>query len=112
MSSGQAIQTQFALMVICGMPTLAKIHLTDGFMTLAATSLALNVIARRLKIMASEIDTTNKFLVSSGGDDIVFLRPLPQRLNYDDALLLAAYIVAMVADSDRWEATLTAVESA
>lgn len=61
-----------------------------------------------------EIDTTNKFLVSSGGADgsIVFLRPLPQRLSQDDALLLAAYLVAMVADSDKWEAVLTAVENA
>jgi hypothetical protein len=61
--------------------------------------------------MADAIDTTNKFLVSTGGDDIVFLRPLPQRMSYDDALLLAAYIVAIVADSDKWEAVLTAVES-
>lgn len=58
------------------------------------------------------IDTTNKFLVSSSNSDVVFLRPLPQRLSEDDALLLAAYIVAMVADSDKWEATLSAVENA
>lgn len=61
--------------------------------------------------MADEIDTTNKFLVSVGGDGIVFLRPLPQQMSRDDALLLAAYIVAIVADNDKWEATLTAVES-
>ena len=61
--------------------------------------------------MADEIDTTNKFFVASDGRGIVFLRPLPQRLGHDDALLLAAYLVAMVADSDRWERVLKAVES-
>ena len=60
----------------------------------------------------AEIDTTNRFLVSMAGRDIVFLRPLPQRLSEDDALLLAAYLVAMIADSDKWEAVLTAVENA
>lgn len=59
-----------------------------------------------------EVDTTNKFLLSGSNGDIVFLRPLPQRLNKEDALLVAAYIVAMIADSDRWEAVLTAVEQA
>lgn len=59
-----------------------------------------------------KVDTTNKFVVSSSNDDIVFLRPVPQRLSKDDALLLAAYIVALVADSDQWEAVLTAVENA
>ncbi|OLE54191.1 MAG: hypothetical protein AUG51_09370 [Acidobacteria bacterium 13_1_20CM_3_53_8] len=60
----------------------------------------------------AEIDPFNKFIVSSSGNgDIVFLRPLPRRLTEDDALLLAAWIVALVADSNKWEAVLQAVES-
>lgn len=59
----------------------------------------------------TEVDTFNKFLVASNGDGVTFLRPLPQRLSADDALLLAAYIVAIVADEDKWKAILTAVES-
>lgn len=68
------------------------------------------MIERRETYMA-EIDTTNKFLVSKSDGGFVFLRPLPQRMSDDDALLLAAYLVAMVADSDKWEAVLTAVEN-
>jgi hypothetical protein len=63
------------------------------------------------KLMA-EIDTFNKFLVCAGGVGIVFLKPVPQELSEDDALLLAAYLVSMVADSDKWERVLTAVENA
>jgi len=43
----------------------------------------------------SEIDTFNKFLVAAGGDNIVFLKPVPQNISGDDALLLAAYLVSM-----------------
>lgn len=59
----------------------------------------------------TEIDTTNKFLVASQGDDFVFLRPVPQKLSKDDALLLAAYLVAMTADDARWDRVLTAVSN-
>lgn len=37
----------------------------------------------------------NKFLVASQGDNLVFMRPLPQKLSYDDALLLAAWLKVM-----------------
>lgn len=57
-----------------------------------------------------EIDTSNKFLVRAAGDKIAFLKPLPMVISQDDALLLAAYIVAIVADQDKWERVLTAVE--
>lgn len=41
------------------------------------------------------IDTTNRFMVASQGDELVILNP-PRRLSADDALLLlAAYLVAM-----------------
>ena len=59
----------------------------------------------------TEIDTTNKFLVSSQGDNIVFIRPVPQRISQQDALLLAAYLVSMVCNEDQWQATLQAVQS-
>lgn len=61
--------------------------------------------------MTDEIDTTNKFLVGVMGDGIVFLRPVPRTLTRDDALLLAAYLVAMVCDDARWDAVRKAVES-
>lgn len=66
-----------------------------------------------------EIDTTNKFLIAAsvgkGQDEIIFLTPVPQRLSRADAILLAAWIVAM-ADDDRDESTdfekvLTAVNN-
>jgi hypothetical protein len=56
------------------------------------------------------IDVTNKFLIAKRGDEeFVFLRPLPQQLSEDDALLVAAYIVAMCSDKERWKAILQAV---
>ncbi len=42
----------------------------------------------------SEIDTFNKFLEGSHADSFVILHP-PRVLTADDALLLAAYLVAM-----------------
>lgn len=59
-----------------------------------------------------EIDTTNKFLVAGSGKDIVFLRPVPMRISHQDALLLAAYLVAMADADDNWERTLSAVQNA
>ena len=61
--------------------------------------------------MDGEIDVTNKFLVAAQGGEIVFLRPVPQRVSHQDALLLAAYLVAMVGDDAQWAATKTAVEN-
>jgi hypothetical protein len=42
-----------------------------------------------------EIDTFNKFGVGVRGDELVFLRPVPRQLTRADALLLAAFIVAL-----------------
>lgn len=61
--------------------------------------------------MDDKIEIGNKFLVITDSHGIAFARPLPQRLSVDDALLLAAYIVAIVADEEKWTAILTAVES-
>lgn len=55
------------------------------------------------------IDTTNKFLIGRQGNGFVFLRQIPPRLSHDDAMLLAAYIVAMCSDRERWKAVLQAV---
>jgi len=45
------------------------------------------------------IDTANRFMVGVFRDDLVFLRPVPQKLSKDDALNLAAWIVALADDS-------------
>jgi hypothetical protein len=62
--------------------------------------------------MTDEIDTTNKFLVGVQGDCIVFLRPVPRSIPKEDALLLAAYIVALVGDGIGWDVLLSAVQNA
>lgn len=41
------------------------------------------------------MDTSNKFLVGSQAGNIVFMRPVPQSITADDALLLAAYLVSI-----------------
>ena len=43
--------------------------------------------------MDEPIETTNKFGIAVQGDMIVILFPLP--LSHDDALLVAAYLVAL-----------------
>lgn len=62
----------------------------------------------------SAIDITNKFLVALQGRDVVCLRPIPQRLSTPDALLLAAYLVAMAmpaAGEPTFEEVRAAVEN-
>lgn len=58
------------------------------------------------------MDTMNKFLIGLNGDDLVFLKPVPQRLSKEDSLLLAAWLVAMVADVDQFMEMLKAIENA
>lgn len=59
-----------------------------------------------------KIETANKFMVGMQGDQIVIgLALRTSRMTIDDALNLAAYLVAMVGDDERWEATLEAIES-
>ena len=41
------------------------------------------------------MDTTNKFLVGLHGNDLVLMRRVPQRLSVDDAMNLAAWLVAL-----------------
>lgn len=51
--------------------------------------------------MATDLSTFNKFGVGAmiGSDEIVLLKPVPQRMTRDDAIILAAYLVS-VADLD------------
>lgn len=44
--------------------------------------------------MSDPIDTTNKFIVSAQGDDLLILRAV-SRITQEDALNLAAYLVAL-----------------
>jgi hypothetical protein len=46
-----------------------------------------------------KFDTTNKFMVGVQGETIVFMRPVPQRLSKEDALVLGAWIVALATDN-------------
>lgn len=44
----------------------------------------------------TEIDTSNLFFVGSNGDTLVFTLPVPRQISKEDALNLAAWIVAIV----------------
>jgi hypothetical protein len=59
----------------------------------------------------NDIDTSNKFMVASQGETLVFLRPLPRTMTKDDALNLAAYIVAMTCNDEKWQRTLDAISN-
>lgn len=64
---------------------------------------------------AINMDTTNEFLVGSGGDGIVILRPPRGSITKEQALRLAAHLVAMADYSDGHAAfkdLLDAVENA
>jgi hypothetical protein len=65
--------------------------------------------------MSAEIDTFNKFMVSVQGDRLVLMLPIPPRLTVDDALILAAWIVAIAPamhPTHKWEDVLSAVRNA
>lgn len=58
------------------------------------------------------MDTTNKFRVVAHLDRMVTLTPIPGYLTHDDALRLAAWLVAIVdPQGDRFAALLSAVQS-
>lgn len=59
--------------------------------------------------MGKTINTVNKFMIGTQGDSYLFLRPVPQRISKDDALVLAAYIVAMNCNEEEWQAVYQAV---
>jgi len=56
------------------------------------------------------IDTENRWFIGRQAGDLVILRP-PHRLTKDEALVLAAHLVAMVHDDERWQEILAAVQS-
>lgn len=58
-----------------------------------------------------EIDTFNKFFVGAQGEQITFLKRLPQQISKADALLLAAYLVAMADDNGEFPIYLAAVRN-
>lgn len=49
-----------------------------------------------------EVNTINDSMVAAQGENIIIMRPRP-KLTKEEALRLAAYIVAMVGDDDAWE---------
>lgn len=61
--------------------------------------------------MTSECDTLNKFMVGISGARITFLRPVPHTISMDDALNLAAWLVALADGRDKFPAVLEAVQS-
>lgn len=54
----------------------------------------------------------NKFLIGASREEIVALIPLPQTFSKEDALLLAAWIVAIVGDEEKWQEILAEVRDA
>lgn len=55
------------------------------------------------------MNTFNKFMVSVGQNEIVFLRPVPQKISKEDALLLAAWLVALADDDNQFDNVRTEV---
>ncbi len=61
-----------------------------------------------------EIDTLNRFLVGARGvegEEIVILRPPLAPMSVDEALTLAAWLVAITGDEIRFEKILSAVKA-
>jgi hypothetical protein len=56
-----------------------------------------------------EIETFNKFFVGAGSNGIVLLQPIPRMLSNDDALLLAAWLVAIADDGKKFDRVRAAV---
>lgn len=59
-----------------------------------------------------EIDTTNRFMVAARGNgELVIMMPPLAPLSTEDALTLAAWIVAVTGEDERFAAILAAVQS-
>ena len=63
--------------------------------------------------MEPQIDTANKFMVASKGNNRLVIMSAPHDpITHDEALLLAAYLVSMATDaSHTFAEVLTAVQS-
>ena len=57
------------------------------------------------------VDTMNRWLIGSRGESLVVMAP-PRELTHEEALVFAAYLVAMVGDEERWQEVLAAVQDA
>jgi len=57
------------------------------------------------------IDTANVFLVASRGTGFVIMNPPTTIITADEALNLAATLVALVGDRERFDRVLKAIES-
>lgn len=56
------------------------------------------------------MDTENKFMVSMRGSQIAFIRGIPATMSKDDALLFAAWIVALADDGEKFNKVLVEVQ--
>jgi len=56
-----------------------------------------------------QVETENRYLLSAQGDTLIFQRP-PGRLTHEEALGVAAWLVMMVGDEDRWQQVRDAVQ--
>jgi hypothetical protein len=61
--------------------------------------------------MSDELVTYNKHIVSARGSRIIIQAPPMGAISHDDALNLAAWIVACVGDEERFRRMLTAVQN-
>jgi hypothetical protein len=60
----------------------------------------------------NEIDTANKFMVACQGDKVAIMNPPRGLLSQDEALALAAWLVALsFAERSRFDEVLNAVEN-
>ena len=58
------------------------------------------------------MDTANKFMVGVRGDEIIILKPITGPLTKEQALNLAAHLVALADDDGKFTELLSAVQSA
>ena len=57
-----------------------------------------------------EVDTMNKFAVGTRASKITFPVGIPATMSKDDALVFAAWIVALANEGDQFERILSEVE--
>ena len=59
-----------------------------------------------------DVDTSNKFMVARNRDRLFIMRTPPPAISDDDAINLAAWLVAMVDDGDdKFAATINAIKN-
>lgn len=63
------------------------------------------------KVSKPEINTANSFLVHERGEGIALMNPPLIPISKEQALNLAAWLVVIVGDDDRFEETKAAIEN-